>query len=62
MHALVLAVAALLASLGQWQVGRLQEVRASNTLLEERMRSVPVELSQLARSGPLDVDALGHCR
>ena len=58
MHALVLAVAALLVSLGQWQVGRLQEVRASNTLLEERMRSVPVELSQLARSGPLDVDAL----
>lgn len=58
MHAVVLAVAAVLGSLGQWQMGRLQEVRASNALLEERMRSERVDLAALARSGPLDIEGL----
>lgn len=58
MHLVVLSVVAVLVSLGQWQVGRLQEVRASNALLEERMLAAPVDLAGLARSGPLDVGAL----
>jgi len=58
MHLIVLSVVAVLVSLGQWQVGRLQEVRTSNALLEERMLATPVDLAALARSGPLDVDAL----
>ena len=58
MHLVVLTVVGVLVSLGQWQVGRLQEVRTSNALLEERMLAEPVDLGALARSGPLDVDAL----
>jgi len=58
MHLIVLSVVAVLISLGQWQVGRLQEVRASNALLEERMLAEPVDLAALVAAGPLDVDAL----
>ncbi len=58
MHLVVLSVAAVLVSLGQWQIGRLQEVRTSNALLAERMLAEPVDLGALARSGPLDVDEL----
>jgi surfeit locus 1 family protein len=58
MHAIVLLVVAVLVSLGQWQVGRLQEARSSNALLAERMQAAPVDLVAVARSGPLDIDAL----
>jgi surfeit locus 1 family protein len=58
MHLVVLAVATTLVGLGQWQVGRLQEVRTSNALLEQRLRAEPIDLAALARTGPLDVAAL----
>jgi surfeit locus 1 family protein len=58
MHLVVLAVATVLVSLGQWQVGRLQEVRTSNALLAERQSAAPLDLAELARMGPLDLAAL----
>jgi surfeit locus 1 family protein len=58
MHLVVLSVAALLVSLGQWQVGRLQEVRTSNELLAERMAEDPLDLGILVGTGALDIDVL----
>lgn len=46
-HLLVVAVVALLVSLGQWQVQRLDEVRTANARLSERAASAPVALDAL---------------
>jgi len=60
-HLLVLAVAVTCVALGQWQFDRLAQVRDSNALLEERLRTDPVELVTLVDAddpGRLDEDAL----
>jgi surfeit locus 1 family protein len=53
-HVLVLAVVSVLVMLGQWQLERLAQVRASNALLEERAAAEPVDLLGLTRDAPLD--------
>lgn len=47
-HLLVLAVAATLVSLGQWQLDRLRQVRDNNALLEARLALPPASLAELA--------------
>lgn len=52
-HALVLAVAAVLVSFGQWQLERLDQVRTANARLEARAAAAPVDLVELlAEVGP----------
>lgn len=51
-HVLVLTVVATLLGLGQWQVRRLAEVRASNALLAERLVAAPTDLLTLLATGP----------
>jgi surfeit locus 1 family protein len=58
MHLPVVLVMAVLVSLGQWQLDRLDQVRRSNELLERRMAEAPLDLVALARSGPLQPDQL----
>ena len=54
-HALVLAVVAVLVALGQWQVGRLGEVRTINARLEARLLASPADLRDLLAAGtPVD--------
>ena len=55
-HAIVLSVVALLVTLGQWQIERLDQVRAINSLLERRAAAAPVELDALIEDGAIDVD------
>jgi surfeit locus 1 family protein len=55
--AIPLACAALFVRLGVWQLSRLREKRAFNTVLAERLASPPVEVTAL----PGDT-ALGHYR
>lgn len=50
-HVVVLSVAAVLVALGQWQVDRLGEVRASNALLAERLTAPPADLLDLLAAG-----------
>jgi surfeit locus 1 family protein len=58
-HALVIAVVAVLVSLGQWQLERLEQVRTSNARLAERISAPPMDLgSLLAEVGRSDADAL----
>jgi surfeit locus 1 family protein len=46
-HVLVAAVVAVLVAFGQWQLERLDQVRTSNALLEQRASAAPVELGAL---------------
>jgi len=62
MHVPVLAVALVLASLGQWQLERLAQVRASNATLATRLAEPPVDLVALARRGPVDAAILEYRR
>ena len=55
--AIPLACAALFVRLGFWQLSRLEEKRAFNTVLAERLASPPAEVTAL----PADT-ALGHYR
>jgi surfeit locus 1 family protein len=57
-HALVLTVVAVLVSLGQWQLERLDQVRTSNALLAERAAAEPVDLSVLLAEAGTDAAAL----
>ena len=59
-HVLVLAVAVVCIALGNWQLGRLAEVRANNALLEERLEAPPLDLAELVgpEAGPPDEAAL----
>ena len=50
-HALVLGVVAVLVALGQWQVGRLAEVRTVNARLEARLLAPPTDLQDLLAAG-----------
>jgi surfeit locus 1 family protein len=60
-HVLVLAVVAVLVSLGQWQLQRLDERRTQNALLEERLAAAPLDLADLT-GGPVDDEALEYRR
>jgi surfeit locus 1 family protein len=51
-HALVLVAVVTFTSLGMWQLGRLEDRRAHNTLLAERMGQEEVELAALDPSDP----------
>lgn len=53
-HVLVLGVVAVLVTLGQWQLERLEQVRTSNALLAERAAASPVDLTELITAGELD--------
>ena len=57
-HALVLAVVAVLVSLGQWQIERLDQVRTANARLEERASAAPMELTALLDELGADPSAL----
>jgi surfeit locus 1 family protein len=61
-HLLVLAVVAVLVTLGQWQWQRLEERRDQNARLEERLAAPPVDVPQLARQGTVDDAALEYRR
>ena len=50
-HAVVLTVVTVLIGLGRWQVERLQEVRAVNQLLAERLAEPPTDLLTLLDVG-----------
>ncbi|MEY3020388.1 MAG: hypothetical protein RLZZ272_1372 [Actinomycetota bacterium] len=61
-HLLVLVVAATCIALGQWQLDRLEGVRASNARLAERAAAEPADLSTLLATlpkGPERDTALG---
>lgn len=51
-HLLVLSVAATCFALGQWQLSRLAEVRASNAQFESRMAAAEVPLADLVAGSP----------
>ena len=55
-HLLVVAVVVTCVWLGQWQLQRLGEVRASNDLLATRLEADPVDLAALAAPGADTVD------
>jgi surfeit locus 1 family protein len=55
-HLLVLAVAVVCVAFGNWQFGRLAEVRANNQLLAERLDQPPADLAQLAGAGSATPD------
>lgn len=61
-HLLVLAVVAVLVTLGQWQVQRLEERRAQNDRLEERLAAPAVDVTELASRPSLDEAALEYRR
>ncbi len=61
-HVLVLAVVAVLVTLGQWQLQRLEERRAQNALLEERLAAAPLDLADLVSGGAIDDVALEYRR
>lgn len=61
-HLLVLAVVAVLVTLGQWQVQRLEERRDQNERLEERLAAPPVDVTELASRPSLDDAALEYRR
>ncbi|MEX1179099.1 MAG: SURF1 family protein [Nitriliruptor sp.] len=61
-HVLVLAVVAVLVTLGQWQLQRLEERQVQNALLEERTAAAPLDLAELVASGEIDEDALEYRR
>jgi surfeit locus 1 family protein len=56
-HVLVLGVVAVLLALGQWQLERLEQVRASNARLEERAAAAPVDLFDLVADRTIDAQA-----
>lgn len=56
-HVLVLTVVGVLVSLGQWQLERLAQVRASNALLEQRSAAEPVDILDLLQDGVIDPGA-----
>jgi cytochrome oxidase assembly protein ShyY1 len=53
-HALVLSVVAVLLTLGQWQVERLDQVRTVNARLSERSSASAVDLAELLSDRTLD--------
>lgn len=60
-HVLVLSVAVTCVLLGQWQFDRLDQVRASNALLADRLAAPEVPLAELADAqtpGSVDTEAL----
>jgi len=59
-HVLVLAVAVVCIALGNWQLSRLAEVRATNALLAERLEAPALELADLLGpdAGSVDEEAL----
>lgn len=61
-HLLVLAVVAVLVTLGQWQVQRLEERRDQNERLEQRLAAPPVDVTELASRPSLDDAALEYRR
>lgn len=61
-HVLVLAVVVGLVSLGQWQFQRLDERRAQNARLEERLAAAPVDVEELAARDAVDDAALEYRR
>ncbi len=52
-HLVVIAVVAVLASLGQWQFQRLDERREQNARFEERLAAAPLDAVDLARDAGL---------
>ncbi len=64
-HLLVLTVVVTCVALGQWQLDRLQEVRANNALAAERLEAAPADLAALAdptRTERIDEAALEYRR
>ncbi|MEX1164053.1 MAG: SURF1 family protein [Nitriliruptor sp.] len=61
-HVLVLAVVGVLVTLGQWQLQRLEERRAQNELLEERLAAAPLDVADLAADSSIDDVALEYRR
>jgi surfeit locus 1 family protein len=61
-HVLVLAVVAVLVTLGQWQLQRLDERRDQNALLEERQAAAPLDVADLTGDPDLDEVALEYRR
>lgn len=61
-HVLVLAVVAVLVTLGQWQVQRLDERRDQNALLAERIAAPALSVEDLAGDPDLDEAALEYRR
>jgi len=55
-HAIVLSVVAILMTLGQWQLERLDQVRTTNARLTERSSAPAVDVSDLLRDGTLDAE------
>jgi len=55
-HIIVFGVVAALLALGQWQLERLEQVRANNALLEQRAVASPVDLMDLVEARTVDVD------
>jgi surfeit locus 1 family protein len=58
-HVLVLAVVATMIGLGLWQVRRLDEVRAINGRLEDRLAAAPVPIDELDVPGAGTADRAG---
>lgn len=64
-HLVVLAVAVTCVVLGQWQLDRLDTIRASNELAAQRLDAPPADLAALAdpaSTDPVDHDELEHRR
>jgi surfeit locus 1 family protein len=61
-HVLVLVVVAVLVTLGQWQLQRLDERREQNALLAERTAAAPLAVEDLVDEPDLDEAALEYRR
>lgn len=59
-HVLVAVVAVTCLLLGQWQLGRLAEVRAANDRAEAQLTAPTIDVADLVAAGPPDEEALEY--